>query len=93
MGITLSAQTAYFLWSLVMGLALGMMYDIVRAARMLLRAGRLHVTISDIIFFAVCGVLTSLFALPFNKGGVRGFIVFGFQRTFCAVLCKKYENF
>lgn len=77
MGISLSAQTAYFLWSLVLGLALGMLYDLVRAARMVLRAGKVHVMISDIVFFAVCGVLTSLFALPFNKGDVRGFILFG----------------
>jgi len=53
------------------------LYDLVRAARMLFKAGRLHLLIGDIFFFMFCGVLTSLFALPFNKGGVRAFIVFG----------------
>ena len=77
MGISLSAQTAYFLWSLVLGVALGMLYDVIRAARMVLRAGKIHVLISDIVFFTVCGVITSLFSLPFNKGDVRAFILFG----------------
>ena len=84
MGITLSAQSAYFLWSLAFGAALGALYDIVRAARMVLRAGRIHLMISDILFFAVCGVLTSLFSLPFNKGDVRAFILFGEAAGFLA---------
>lgn len=77
MGISLSAQTSYFLWSLVLGVALGVLYDNVRAVRMVLCAGQIHVIISDIVFFAVCGVITSLFSLPFNKGDVRAFILFG----------------
>ena len=97
MELSLSAQTAYFLWSLVFGLALGILYDIVRAVRMVLRAGRVHVMISDIVFFAICGVLTSLFALPFNKGDVRGFIIFGeavgfltYRLTLGSVMGKMY---
>ena len=97
MGISLSAQTAYFLWSLVLGAALGVLYDVIRAARMVLRAGKIHVLISDIIFFAVCGVITSLFALPFNKGNVRGFILFGeavgflsYRLTLGSVMGKVY---
>ena len=100
MEISLSAQTAYFLWSPVMGIALAVLYDIVRAVRMAVRAGRNHVMISDIVFFAVCGVLTSLFALPFNKGGVRGFIVFGeavgflaYRLTLGSVMGKVYAFF
>lgn len=97
MGLSLSAQTAYFLWSLVLGLVLGILYDIVRATRMVLHAGRVHVMISDIVFFTICGVLTSLFALPFNKGDVRGFIIFGeavgfltYRLTLGSVMGKMY---
>lgn len=97
MGISLSAQTAYFLWSLVMGAALAVLYDVVRAVRMAIRAGKTHIILSDILFFAVCGVLTSLFALPFNKGDVRGFILFGeavgflaYRLTIGAVMGKMY---
>ena len=97
MGFSLSSQTAYFLWSLLMGAALGVLYDVVRAVRMAVHAGKIHVIISDILFFAVCGVLTSLFALPFNKGDVRGFILFGeavgflaYRLTIGAVMGKVY---
>lgn len=100
MGISLSAQTAYFFWSLVLGVALGVLYDLVRAVRMVLRAGRIHVMISDIVFFAVCGVITSLFSLPFNKGDVRAFILFGeavgflaYRITLGSVMGKVYAFF
>ena len=100
MGISLSAQTAYFLWSLVFGLALGALYDLVRAARMILRAGRVHVMISDVVFFTICGILTSLFSLPFNKGDVRAFILFGeavgfltYRLTLGSVMGKVYAFF
>ncbi len=77
MWFTLSDQTAYFLWSLVLGAAAGALYDLLCALRVLLKAGRLCILISDVLFFALLGAATSLFALPFNKGSVRGFIVFG----------------
>ena len=75
--LSLADQTSYFLWSLVLGLVLGALYDIVRAVRMLTKARGARVIISDVLFFTVCGVITSLFALPFNKGDVRAFIIFG----------------
>ena len=77
MWFSLSGQTAYFLWSIALGAAAGAAYDLVCASRGLLRAGKIHTLISDILFFVLCGILTSLFALPFNKGSVRMFIVFG----------------
>ena len=77
MWFSLSDQTAYFLWSIVMGAVMAMLYDIVRALRMLLHPGRIFLLVSDVLFFVLCGIFTSLFALPFNKGSVRAFIVFG----------------
>ena len=77
MWITLSDQTVYFLASIAFGAALAAVYDLLRALRMLLRSGWFAVLVMDILFFAACGAATSLFALPFNKGNVRGFIVFG----------------
>lgn len=77
MWLTLSEQTAYFLWSIVLGAFIAALYDIVRAVRSLLRAGKLHAILSDVLFFVLCGIMTSLFALPFNKGSVRVFILFG----------------
>ena len=64
MWFTLSDQTAYFLWSLVLGAAAGALYDLLCALRALLKAGRLCILISDVLFFALLGAATSLFALP-----------------------------
>lgn len=77
MWFSLSQQTVYFLASIALGAALAMLYDLIRALRMLTRCSRVHLLVSDILFFFACGVLTSLFALPFNNGDVRAFIIFG----------------
>ena len=84
MWFSLADQTVYFLASIAMGAALAAVYDVLRALRMLMRAGRAAVLVTDILFFAFCGVATSLFALPFNKGNVRAFIVFGEAAGFLA---------
>ena len=54
-----------------------MLYDLVRGLRLLIRARNAAVIVIDVLFFAVSGAITFLFALPFNKGSVRGFILFG----------------
>ena len=77
MWFSLSEQTAYFLWSVVFGAGAAALYDLIRAVRMALRSGRVQLLIGDVLFFTVCGILTSLFALPFNNGSVRAFIIFG----------------
>ena len=84
MWFSLSDQTVYFLASIALGAVLAAAYDLLRALRMLLRSGRGAVMVMDILFFALCGVITSMFALPFNKGNVRGFIVFGEAGGFLA---------
>ena len=97
--LSLADQTAYFLWSIVLGLALGALYDLLRAFRVLVGARGSGVIVSDILFFAVCGVITSLFALPFNKGGVRAFIIFGesvgflaYRLTLGSIMGKFYSH-
>lgn len=74
---TLSEQTIYFLASVVFGAALSVLYDLFRLIRMMDEKNAAAAVIGDILFFVTAGVLTSLFALPFNKGEVRGFIILG----------------
>lgn len=77
MWFSLADQTVYFIASIALGAVLAAVYDLVRAVRMLMCAGRVYIFISDVLFFVCCGVITSLFALPFNKGSVRAFVLFG----------------
>ncbi len=77
MEFTLADQTVYFLFSILFGVILSTLYDVVRVLRFIGFTKLWHIVISDILYFFVCAVLTFLFALPFNKGGVRYFVVFG----------------
>ncbi|MBQ0098375.1 MAG: spore cortex biosynthesis protein YabQ [Oscillospiraceae bacterium] len=76
MWFSLSEQTLYFLYSIVLGLILGVVYDFTR----LIRSGTnrfLRIFFADILFFSVSAFLTVLYSLPFNDGTVRAFIFFG----------------
>lgn len=77
MEFPLAAQTVYFLYSLLFGVILSVMYDFVRIMRFCSINRKWQIILSDIVYFIICSFLTVLFALPFNKGGVRGFVLFG----------------
>ena len=97
--LSVADQTTYFLCSIVLGLILGALYDLLRAFRMLVKARGISVAVIDVVFFTVCGVITSLFALPFNKGDVRAFIIFGeavgflsYRLTLGSIMGKIYSH-
>ncbi len=77
MGFSLADQTVYFLYSLVFGVMLSALYDIVRILRFMGFTKLWQIILSDVLYFFICAVLTVLFALPFNKGSVRYFVLFG----------------
>ena len=72
---SLSDQTVYFFASVLFGAALSAVYEILRSFCAVFVKRTAAVMIVDILFFIVSGIATSLFALPFNKGEVRGFIL------------------
>ncbi len=77
MTFSLADQTVYFLCSLLFGVILSALYDGVRVLRFIGFTKLWQIILSDVIFFLVCAFLTVLFALPFNKGMVRYFTLFG----------------
>lgn len=77
MGFSLADQTVYFLYSLLFGVMLSALYDVVRIFRFMGFTKLWQIILTDILYFFVCAVLTVLFALPFNKGSVRYFVLFG----------------
>lgn len=77
MTFSLADQTIYFLYSLLFGVILSVLYDVVRVLRFCSYNRRWQIVFSDIIYFVVCAFLTVMFSIPMNKGGVRGFAVFG----------------
>ncbi len=77
MEFSLADQTIYFLSSLLFGVILSALYDVVRVLRFLGFTKQWQIIVSDILYFTVCAFLTVLFSLPFNKGAVRYFVLFG----------------
>lgn len=68
-------QTKVFLYACVLGVTMGLFYELFRILRLAVPCGRITVFIQDIVFFVVCGFLSFFFMLIFNNGTVRGFII------------------
>lgn len=77
MEFSLADQTIYFLFSLLFGVILSVLYDAVRIVRFLGFTKLWQIIVTDVVYFIVCAFLTVLFSLPFNKGEVRYFVLFG----------------
>ena len=74
---SLADQTVYFLFSLLFGVILSFMYDVIRVLRFIGLNKLWQIIVGDIFYFTLCAFLTALFALPFNNGSVRYFVLFG----------------
>ena len=64
-------------YSLMLGIFLGIFYDIFRIARLLINPKNLSVFIQDIVYFLISGFVTFLFVLVFNYGESRFYILAG----------------
>jgi len=66
-----------FLQAVVLGAALGFLFDIFRIIRIALPAARPVVAVQDIIFFVICALVTFFFLLGGADGKVRFFLIIG----------------
>lgn len=77
MEITLAGQTSCFFYSCLFGACMSLLYDFFRAARVILRFGKVATFFEDIFYFFALGVLTFGFVIIVNDGELRGFIFLG----------------
>ncbi len=77
MEFLIRTQTLIFLQACLLGALLGILYDIFKTIRMLFLFPKFLVIISDIIYSVVVIVFTFSFALGFNDGRLRAFILLG----------------
>ena len=70
-------QTQLFLYAFGFGFVLGIIYDIFRIVRLIFSGGRGAVFVADILYLAVCAVLTFSFVLTLSSGVLRGYILAG----------------
>lgn len=77
MEFTVTDQLAVFAFAAILGLFLGIINDIFRFIRFCGFSSKLSIFVQDIVFMAVCAVLSFLFAVAYNQGEIRFFTLCG----------------
>ena len=70
-------QGAAFLYSLLLGAVIGIIYDIFRIIRMIFNNGKILVFFEDIVFFCIVIVLSTSFIMIAGDGALRGIYLIG----------------
>ncbi len=73
----LKMQSMIFIFSCLLGAALGFVYDCFRFIRMMINPRNIFIFAQDIIYFFISAVITFLFVLVFNDGESRFYILAG----------------
>lgn len=77
MGYDILRPEQIFLYSCVLGVILGILYDVFRIVRLAIRWNIWQVFLQDILYFVICGILTFIFLLMFNNGVIRIYVLCG----------------
>lgn len=77
MGFSVSEQMVCLLWSVVLGLVLGVLYDVFRMIRLLIFTSNVSVFICDFLFMVISGFFSVVFSMGFSRGNTRYFIILG----------------
>ena len=75
MGITREALS--FLYACLLGAGLGVLYDVFRLLRLLLFKNRVAIFLEDLLFSAMCTLVTLAFLVEFCSGRVRVYALLG----------------
>lgn len=78
-----TGQGLYFAVSVFCGLISGIIYDILYAARTLIRAGKIITFILDVLFFLASGYLVFRFLYPLNGFDIKWYMIMGIFGGFC----------
>lgn len=92
MEIKFGATVSYFLWSLLLGGVLALLYDFLRTHRRIRRCTNFRIILEDIVFFLFCGMMIFFVAFEKNEGRLRmqGFLGFGMGFGVYRMLCRDY---
>lgn len=77
MGSTVASQLTIFLFSGVLGAALGVIYDIIGVFNAVLKENLPRIFVQDVLYFIVSAVITFMYMLIVNGGEIRIYIVVG----------------
>ncbi len=77
MEFTLSQLITAFLFSAVLGLFLGVIYEPIRIFHKIGFNSKIHYFITDALFMVICGLITFFFSLSMLEGRIRAFVIIG----------------
>lgn len=99
MEIAIAEQTMVFFYALLLGVAMGAVYEVIRILRVAGFNRKHHLIISDILFMTFAAFVTFLFALAYSRGHVRFYILLGeiagclaFRYTVGALASRVYSS-
>ena len=75
--VTLQTQFKNFALSCALGIALALLYEVFRVIRLIAPKSKILNYFCDILFMAVCALVTFTFTVIINDGIVRGYILLG----------------
>lgn len=70
----LREELAVMGYAAAFGVALGMLYDLFRVLRLLMRPKAAAVFVQDLLFFSIAALLMSIFVFTFHSGSLRLYI-------------------
>ena len=88
MNQAITLEVRFFLVSILAGVILLVLYDILRILRIILKPGAIQIGIQDVLFWIAAGVFIFRMMYQMNDGIVRGFSVVG---IFLGMLVYKYS--
>lgn len=74
---TASEQMMLFLWSVVIGAGLGVVYELFRIVRLTFPHGSVAVFFEDVLFSLIWGFVMFVFVMEFGRGNLRFFYIIG----------------
>ena len=83
--ISNKGQIINLLYSLSLGGIFCIIYDFIRAFRLVFRSKTIVYFITDVLFFALCGILTFLLLLALTGGEIRGYVILGILLGFILI--------
>lgn len=92
-------QAAVFGYACILGVMLGILYDVFRIIRVVINPKNITIFVQDIIYFLISGAITFLFVLALNFGEPRFYILIGesagwilYHTTLGHVMCKNFRK-
>ncbi len=75
--ISNSSQILNFVYSIALGMIFGILYDFLRAFRLIKNHSEIIVFTEDIIYFLLLSISTFVFLITATNGQIRAYILFG----------------